>query len=50
MYLLDSGVSEVQSWTLSWVVAVSADGSVVAGTGIGPDLHLHGFIVTLAQE
>jgi len=49
-YLLDSGVSEVQSWSLSSVVAVSADGSVVAGTGIGPDLRLHGFVVILAQE
>jgi len=48
-YLLDNGVSEVQSWTLSSVTAVSADGSVVAGTGIGPDNRVHGFVVTLPQ-
>jgi hypothetical protein len=29
---------------------VSGDGSVIAGTGVGPDLRLHGFVVTLAQE
>ena len=49
-YLLDRGVSAVESWSLSWVVAVSGDGSVIAGTGVGPDLRLHGFVVTLAQE
>jgi len=49
-YLLDRGVSEVQSWSLSWVTAVSADGSAVAGFGVGPDLHVHGFVVNLAQE
>jgi probable HAF family extracellular repeat protein len=49
-YLLDRGVSEVQSWFFSWVTAVSADGSVVAGAGIGPDLLIHGFVVNLAQE
>jgi uncharacterized membrane protein len=49
-YLLDRGVSEVQSWTLSWANAVSADGSVVAGYGLGPDLLLHGFVVSLGQE
>jgi len=49
-YLLANGVSEVQSWTLSWVSAVSADGSVVAGTGIGPDLRIHGFVVYLPLD
>jgi probable HAF family extracellular repeat protein len=49
-YLLDNGVSAVQSWTLSWVNAVSADGSVVAGTGIGPDLRLHSFVVVLPPK
>ena len=44
-YLLDNGVSEVESWTLIWASAVSADGSAVAGTGIGPDLRIHGFVV-----
>jgi len=46
-YLLDNGVSEVQSWTLIWASAVSADGSAIAGTGIGPDLRIHGFVVYL---
>ena len=49
-YLLDRGVSDAQAWTLSSVVAVSADGSVVAGTGIGPDLRLHSFVVVLAHD
>ena len=49
-YLLDRGLSELESWTLSWANAVSADGSVVAGYGVGPDLLLHGFVVTLGQE
>jgi uncharacterized membrane protein len=49
-YLLDRGVSDVESWSLSWANAVSADGSVVAGTGIGPDLRLHGFVVILPQD
>lgn len=48
-YLLDLGVSDVQSWSLSSVDAVSADGSVIAGTGIGPDLRVHGFLVIFAQ-
>ena len=49
-YLLDRGVSEVQSWFFSWITAVSADGSVVAGWGIGPDHLLHAFVVTLPQD
>jgi len=49
-YLLDRGVSEVQSWFFSWLTAVSADGSVVAGWGIGPDQLLHAFVVTLPQD
>jgi hypothetical protein len=49
-YLVDRGVSDVAPWTLSWANAVSADGSVIAGYGIAPDLNLHGFVVTLGQE
>ncbi|HKD41619.1 MAG TPA: hypothetical protein VKB87_15160 [Myxococcaceae bacterium] len=49
-YLMDRGLSELESWTLAWANAVSADGSVVAGYGVGPDLLLHGFVVTLGQE
>jgi probable HAF family extracellular repeat protein len=49
-YLLAGGVSEVQSWTLGAVTAVSADGSVVAGWGILPDLRFHGFVVSLARQ
>ena len=49
-YLLDRGVSEVQSWSFNWVNAVSADGSVVAGWGLGPDQRVHAFVVTLPQE
>ena len=49
-YLLDRGVMDVQSWTLNTVNAISADGSVVAGWGIGPDQNVHAFVVTLPQE
>ena len=49
-YLLDRGVSEVESWFFNWVNAVSADGSVVAGWGIGPDRRVHAFVVTLPQD
>jgi uncharacterized membrane protein len=46
-YLLDQGVTEVQGWNLNSVLAVSSDGHTVAGWGVAPDLHVHGFIVIL---
>ena len=47
-YLLAHGVAEVQDWQLEAVTGVSSDGQTIAGWGVGPDLMLHGFVVTLA--
>jgi len=49
-YLLGQGVLEVQDWQLSMVSAVSSNGQTIAGSGIGPDRLLHGFVVTLPTE
>jgi len=45
-YLLTHG-AEVKGWDLQSVLAVSSDGHTVAGWGVGPDLRIHAFIVTL---
>jgi uncharacterized membrane protein len=46
-YLLANGVPEVQDWSLSQVSGVSSDGHTIVGWGIGPELHVHAFVVTL---
>lgn len=49
-YLLLRGVAEVEPWTLDSVLAVSSDGYVIAGWGVGPDRRVHGYVVVLPQE
>jgi uncharacterized membrane protein len=46
-YLLQQGVAAVEGWNLNSVLAVSSDGHTVAGWGVAPDLHVHGFVVIL---
>ena len=49
-YMLDKGAPEVTNWSLTSISAVSSDGRVLAGYGIGPDRRLHGFVITLSQQ
>jgi hypothetical protein len=41
--LLDAGVSAVSGWILTSATAVSADGTVVVGTGLNPSRQWEAF-------
>jgi hypothetical protein len=45
--LLDAGVPAMSGWILTSATAVSADGTVIVGTGLNPSRHWEAFRATV---